>query len=221
MWLIACMLQFDDVSVGPLLNPYHRFWFSTGFLVAPPPTVPYVPSSGGQLLEFVPPVLGNATGTADTAQVGVGVDATSDCFRFNFFGANLGCDARVNDQFCEFTFTGFRFNSTLNAEEQVMSQLAWVPSCPELSDCPLTPFLAEAFNDITSILITLRVDGEPSTWWADDLHVGWADNSCEAGSCRAGTARREANRHQARDAALYWTPTGFRKLGSRIVRFHR
>ncbi|KAH6668686.1 hypothetical protein F5X68DRAFT_52880, partial [Plectosphaerella plurivora] len=190
------VLDFDELSVGPLYNPYHRFWFSRGFVVAPPPTVPYVPTSGGKLLEFVPPVIvdGTTTTTLDASQFGVGIDAATDCFRFNFHGANLGCDATGEGQFCEFTFTGYRFNATLNAEEQVMSQLAWVPSCPDLVDCPLTPLIVEGFNDISSVLVTVRVDGQAASWWADDVRVGWFDNSCEAGRCRAGTQRRVSSR---------------------------
>lgn len=203
-----------------MYNPYDRFWFSSGFVIAPPPTVPFVPTSGGKLLEFVPPVLTNGTATysLDTAQFGVGVDASSECFRFNFYGANLGCDAKKG-QFCEFTFTGYRFNATLNAEEEAMSQLAWVPACPELKECPLTPFLVEDFNDITSVLVTLRVDGKPHSWWADDVRVGWFNNSCEAGRCRAGTQRHASRREAVHGGGWYWTPEGPRALDSRKTRF--
>ncbi|KAM0324568.1 hypothetical protein ACHAQA_007953 [Verticillium albo-atrum] len=211
------VLDFDELPVGPLYNPYSRFWFSTGFLVAPPPSVPYTPSSGGQLLEFVPPVLSN--GTLDTAQFGAGIDAASNCFRFNFFGANLGCDARGENQFCEFTFTGYRFNSTLNAETEVMSQLTWVPSCPDLNECDLTPFVVEDFNNISSVLVTLRVDGKSRTWWADDLKVGWSDNSCDAAHCRAGTPPHTAKRHEQHQPVWYWTIEGLRRLGSRAAKF--
>ncbi|KAM0516843.1 hypothetical protein ACHAPS_008481 [Verticillium nonalfalfae] len=209
---------FDELPVGPLYNPYSRFWFSTGFLIAPPPSVPYTPSSGGRLLEFVPPVLTN--GTLDTSQFGAGIDAASNCFRFNFFGANLGCDAHGENQFCEFTFTGYRFNSTLNAEAEVLSQVTWVPSCPTLKECNLTPFLVEGFNNLSSVLVTLRVDGKPRPWWADDLKVGWTDNSCDAARCRAGTPHHTATkRGKEGEPVWYWTPGGLRRLGSRFMKF--
>jgi hypothetical protein len=214
--LVDC-LQFDELSVGPLYNPYNRFWFSSGFVIAPPPTVPYVPTSGGKLLEFVPPVFvdGATTTTLDASQFGVGIDAASDCFRFNFHGANLGCDATGEGQFCEFTFTGYRFNATLNAEEQAMSQLVWVESCPSLVDCGLTPIVVEGFNDISSVLVTVRVDGQAASWWADDLRVGWFDNSCEAGRCRAGTERRVSTRilSQSQSESFdIWTREGRKTL---------
>ncbi|EEY21354.1 conserved hypothetical protein [Verticillium alfalfae VaMs.102] len=212
------VLDFDELPVGPLYNPYSRFWFSTGFLIAPPPSVPYTPSSGGRLLEFVPPVLTN--GTLDTSQFGAGIDAASNCFRFNFFGANLGCDAHGENQFCEFTFTGYRFNSTLNAEAEVLSQVTWVPSCPTLKECNLTPFLVEGFNNLSSVLVTLRVDGKPRPWWADDLKVGWTDNSCDAARCRAGTPHHTATkRGKEGEPVWYWTPGGLRRLGSRFMKF--
>ncbi|KAG7135822.1 hypothetical protein HYQ45_006491 [Verticillium longisporum] len=212
------VLDFDELPVGPLYNPYSRFWFSTGFLIAPPPSVPYTPSSGGRLLEFVPPVLTN--GTLDTSQFGAGIDAASNCFRFNFFGANLGCDAHGENQFCEFTFTGYRFNSTLNAEAEVLSQVTWVPSCPTLKECNLTPFLVEGFNNLSSVLVTLRVDGKPRPWWADDLKVGWTDNSCDAARCRAGTPHHTATkRGKEGEPVWYWTPGGLRQLGSHFMKF--
>lgn len=186
------IFQFDTLPDGPLYNPYERIWFSHGFSVAPPPSTPFVPSSGGKLLKFDPPVVHNSI--LDTAQFGVGIDAASDCFRFNFHGANLGCNAGQEGQFCEFTFTGYRFNATLNAEEEAMSQLAWVPACSAVNECLLTPFFVKEFDDITSVLVTLRVDGEPSPWFADEVRFGWYNNSCEAGRCRAGTPRYTSQR---------------------------
>ncbi|KAI8303764.1 hypothetical protein K4K61_006733 [Colletotrichum sp. SAR11_59] len=212
-------LDFDDLSVGPVYNPYHRFWFSKGFLVGPPPSDPYLPSSGGRLVEFVPPMLSNTTGfSGDTAQIGMGKTASSPCFQFDFYGMNLGCDSRIAGQLCEFTFTGYQWNATQSNETEFASQTAWVPSCPAMKECPLTVFKATGFSGLSSITITLRVDGQPRTWWADDLLVGWSKNDCESAACRQQTGVDAVTTDNG--PVWYWTSLGMRLLKPSRVTKH-
>ncbi|KAK1854781.1 hypothetical protein CCHR01_02592 [Colletotrichum chrysophilum] len=212
-------LDFDDLSVGPVYNPYHRFWFSKGFLVGPPPSDPYLPSSGGRLVEFVPPMLSNTTGfSGDTAQIGMGKTASSPCFQFDFYGINLGCDSRIAGQLCEFTFTGYQWNATQSNETEFASQTAWVPSCPAMKECPLTVFKATGFSGLSSITVTLRVDGQPRTWWADDLLVGWSKNDCESATCRQQTGVDAVTIDNG--PVWYWTSLGMRLLKPSRVSKH-
>ncbi|KAK2775954.1 hypothetical protein CKAH01_12616 [Colletotrichum kahawae] len=212
-------LDFDDLSVGPVYNPYHRFWFSKGFLVGPPPSDPYLPSSGGRLVEFVPPMLSNTTGfSGDTAQIGMGKTASSPCFQFDFYGMNLGCDSRIAGQLCEFTFTGYQWDAALSNETEFASQTAWVPSCPAMKECPLTVFKATGFSGLSSITITLRVDGQPRTWWADDLLVGWSKNDCESAACRQQTVVDVMTIENG--PVWYWTSLGMRLLKPSRVSKH-
>ncbi|KAI8194219.1 hypothetical protein K4K49_009944 [Colletotrichum sp. SAR 10_70] len=212
-------LDFDDLSVGPVYNPYHRFWFSKGFLVGPPPSDPYLPSSGGRLVEFVPPMLSNTTGfSGDTAQIGMGKTASSPCFQFDFYGMNLGCDSRIAGQLCEFTFTGYQWNATQSNETEFASQTAWVPSCPAMKECPLTVFKATGFSGLSSITVTLRVDGQPRTWWADDLLVGWSKNDCESAACRQQTGVDAVTIDNG--PVWYWTSLGMRLLKPSRVSKH-
>ncbi|OHX00290.1 hypothetical protein CSPAE12_01066 [Colletotrichum incanum] len=215
-------LDFDDVPSGPFFNPYHRFWFSKGFLVGPPPLMPFLPSSGGRLIEFVPPVLSNTSVdnvSGDTAQIGMGKLASSPCFQFDFFGVNLGChsDSAVPNQLCVFTFTGYRWDINNAKEIEAVSQDAWVNACNKSADCPLTPFTAVNFTALSSILITLHVDGRPQVWWADDLRVGWSKNDCVTASCRRQT-QPEVSQHHG--PTWYWTPTGLRVLSSSRINPH-
>ncbi|KAH0439236.1 hypothetical protein CcaCcLH18_03031 [Colletotrichum camelliae] len=212
-------LDFDDLSVGPVYNPYHRFWFSKGFLVGPPPSDPYLPSSGGRLVEFVPPMLSNTTGfSGDTAQIGMGKTASSPCFQFDFYGMNLGCDSRIAGQLCEFTFTGYQWDAAQSNETEFASQTAWVPSCPAMKECPLTVFKATGFSGLSSITITLRVDGQPRTWWADDLLVGWSKNDCESAACRQQTGVDVMTIENG--PVWYWTSLGMRLLKPSRVSKH-
>ncbi|KAI8246070.1 hypothetical protein K4K55_011958 [Colletotrichum sp. SAR 10_96] len=214
-------LDFDDLSVGPVYNPYHRFWFSKGFLVGPPPSDPYLPSSGGRLVEFVPPMISNSNTSGfsgDTAQIGMGKTASSPCFQFDFYGMNLGCDSRIDGQLCEFTFTGYQWNATQSNETEFASQTAWVPSCPAMKECPLTVFKATGFSGLSSITVTLRVDGQPRTWWADDLLVGWSKNDCESAACRQQTGVDAVTIDNG--PVWYWTSLGMRLLKPSRVSKH-
>lgn len=181
--------------------------------------MPYLPSSGGRLLEYVPPMLSNSTGlfSRDTAQIGMGHLASSSCFQFNFYSIDLGCDARNEGQFCEFIFTGYHWNATENRETEFVSQRTLIPSCPEMANCNLTSFSAIGFSGLSSLLVTLRVDGRPQVWWADDLQVGWTKNDCESAECRQQTGQAVAAVDD--DPVWYWTPNGIRVL--RPSRIHK
>ncbi|WYZ43074.1 hypothetical protein EsH8_VI_000773 [Colletotrichum jinshuiense] len=215
-------LDFDDVPHGPIYNPYHRFWFSKGFLAGPPPLMPFLPSSGGRLVEYVPPVLSNSTSddafSGDTAQIGMGSLASSPCFRFDFFGMNLGCHSDLPGQLCLFTFTGYAWDADNSREKEVVSQDAWVNACTQSADCLLTPFSATGFAGLSSILVTLRVDGRPQVWWGDDLRVGWSRNDCDTAACRQ-QFEPEVSKHHG--PTWYWTPSGLRVLSpSRINKYY-
>ncbi|OLN87647.1 hypothetical protein CCHL11_05695 [Colletotrichum chlorophyti] len=215
-------LDFDDVPYGPLYNPYHRLWFSKGFLVGPPPSMPFLPSSGGRLVEYVPPILSNSTSnafSADTAQIGMGKLASSPCFQFDFLGVNLGCHSSVPGQHCVFTFTGYTWDPSDGQEREAMSQDAWVNACNNEANCLLTAFSATGFKNLSSILITLRVDGRPDVWWGDDLRVSWSKNDCEAAACRQQATLETTRRHQG--PVWYWTPFGLRVISpSRVNKYY-
>ncbi|KAM3485295.1 hypothetical protein MY3957_009989 [Beauveria namnaoensis] len=221
---------FDNVLPGPLLNPAGDLWFSEGFLVAPPSSPPsdaYLASSGNQLLQFMPLALvpdAPFDGAGDTAEIGVGPNEISPCFRFNFYGASLGCAAEGVEQWCEFEFSAYTYNETLGSETSLdWSETKRVPACSNFPQgpCSLIPVQLDGYNDLTSILITVRVGLELRAWWGDDFHVGWTDNTCEAASCRSSAisrrAKREAFSRASRRGVWQWTPNGAKKLDDDYV----
>ncbi|KYK62045.1 hypothetical protein DCS_03190 [Drechmeria coniospora] len=222
-------VDFDDAKPGPLLNPSRDLWFSQGFLVAPPSspaTQSYVPSSGGQLVEFVPSSLSGmpSVRSGDVAEVGVGPNSANPCFRFDFFSAELGCAAEGNEQWCEFEVSAYTYNEGSSSEQSIAwSEVKRVPSCPNFpsGNCSLTPVDFEGYNNITSILIRLHVGLELRAWWGDDFKFGWADNSCDASSCRGRAlpqrARRETVESALRDGVWHWTPAGFQRLADEYI----
>lgn len=213
---------------GPLINPNDDFWFSQGFLVAPPSSRaqnPYVPSSGGQLVEFVPPELTSASNyvSGDTAEVGVGPNSAKSCFRFDFYQAYLGCAAQLSEKWCEFDISAFTYDESLASEQFVWSETKRVPACPFFPDgpCSLTPVVFDGFTNITSLLITLHVGKDLRVWWGDNFEFGWTDNSCAAARCRYGASSRRAKRGTV-EAALHrgiwhWTPEGLERLSDEYI----
>lgn len=195
--------QFDDIppllignaSVGPVgpapvFNPYHQFDFSDGFTVVPPPTDPYLPSSGPLLLEFIPSFVLGIDGTgSNTAEVGFaglisdGDHALTGCFTFNMYGASFGCNSTGPP--CDFTFTGIHYDVATGVVTPVITQTASISSCPALFECDLTTIvLDETFVGLNGVQIKAAAAGAPLGWWMDDLELGWFNNSCSAGLCR-------------------------------------
>ncbi|RDA84049.1 hypothetical protein CP532_0781 [Ophiocordyceps camponoti-leonardi (nom. inval.)] len=219
-------VNFDDVKPGPLFNPSGDVWFSEGFLVAPPAAQiaqSFVPSSGGQLVEFVPPSLASVptghVGSGDRAEVGVGPNAPKPCFRFDFFSAELGCAATAAEGWCEFEVAAYRYDAAVTSEQPIAwSETKRVPACPNFpsGSCALTPVEFEGYTNISSVIIYARVGLEMRAWWGDDFKFGWTDNSCEAASCRSLAApqhvKRETVELALRRGIWHWTAAGLQRL---------
>ncbi|KAI2627550.1 hypothetical protein GGR54DRAFT_419230 [Hypoxylon sp. NC1633] len=176
----------DDVKPMPMFSPYHRFYFSQGFDVLPPPPAPFDPSSGNLMLQFTPSSITNVSEPdvpADAAVISVGPQASSTCFPFNFNGFSLGCDSKGSP--CDFNITGLQFDHDSQKEREVSWLTVSVPACPSMDHCKLVPVKFRGFEQLTSVQITLTVDDEAKTWWADDLALGWSDNRCEKAVCRS------------------------------------
>ncbi|EHK19055.1 uncharacterized protein TRIVIDRAFT_203806 [Trichoderma virens Gv29-8] len=222
-------LDFDETKPGPLFNPSRDIWFSQGFLIAPPSaqtSQSYNPSSGGQLVEFVPPSLPSSSHSSvgDTAEIGVGPNAPNHCFRFDFQGASLGCAAEGAENWCEFEVSAYRYNDVLGREESIAwSETKRIPACPSFphGNCRLTPVLFDGYANITSILINLRVGAELRVWWGDDFKFGWSDNGCEAAACRANAVpqptKREVIESAARRGVWHWTPSGLKRMDDEYI----
>ncbi|EPQ64955.1 BgtA-20500 [Blumeria graminis f. sp. tritici] len=185
----------DDVQPMPVFNPYHRFIFSNGFTVVPPPSDPYLPSSRPLLLEFIPRFdLTNKSSTVTfttpedviSGDIRSGDHGRTGCFRFNTHGAFFGCDSKGPD--CDFSFTGFRFNRESQESIEVVSQRRSITACPSLINCELLPIeLGDAFEDLDTLRINVTVAGQPKIWWMDDLSLSWKNDTCAAGLCRLRT----------------------------------
>src|SRR5580700_8504298 len=162
----------------PIPNPYHKLFFSNGFVIEPPPTDPYLPASSPLLTGFF---FDSDISTPENSTGEVTNDRTAllGCFNFNALGASLGCDSKGPD--CDWQFTGLRYNFTSGKEDLVVTQILTTSSCPDLSNCNLILVeLGSEFQNLTTLQINVTVAGAPKIWWMDDLKLGWYDNSCSA-----------------------------------------
>ncbi|KAI1763683.1 hypothetical protein GGR53DRAFT_357279 [Hypoxylon sp. FL1150] len=195
----------------PLFSPYHRFYFSQGFSVLPPPPAPYDPSSGNLMLQFTPGSLLNQSdsdASSDSATISVGPQTSSVCFPFNLYSFSLGCDSR--DAPCVFNITGLRFDHQSQQETEVAWETAEVEACTKEIGCKLVPVKLTGFEKLTSFRITLKVNDKVRMWWADDLALGWSDNQCEKAVCRSKVRDSVSKRDEV---------VGGRKAASRLLDF--
>ncbi|KFZ19301.1 hypothetical protein V502_03737 [Pseudogymnoascus sp. VKM F-4520 (FW-2644)] len=182
----------NDIQPQPISSPYHHFYFSQGFVVSPPPNDPYAAKSPPHLLEFVTPSNLNPTRTHNsppiddysaTAVIGIGQNLRWGCYDFNALAASVGCDS-LGPQ-CEWQFTGVQFDHEKQEFKEVVTQYVSTASCPGLEDCKLSDVvLLDEFMHLHALKVNVTAAGEPKNWWMDDLKLGWADGSCDAGLCR-------------------------------------
>ena len=158
----------------PLLSPYHRFWFSDGIEVVESQSL------GKMVLQYQQPAM--ADGTSRSANFSTGPKQATECFAFNLYGMRLGCSSAESE--CIFTLKGLRFDVGSSTNIEVATQVVHVPACSssnhKLQHVPVTDFVS-----LSSVTISLKVEGEDQMWWADEIALGWSDNSWEKTSCRA------------------------------------
>ncbi|KAK4465036.1 hypothetical protein QBC42DRAFT_29687 [Cladorrhinum samala] len=169
----------SDLPAFPVPFPYHRFFFSAGFAVVPPPSPKYAASSGEQLVQYDPSI-------STTAVIGLAQLRANPCFRFSFLGVSLGCNSTGAP--CIFNITGLNWNGThevVEARHEVEVSACKTGKSCRLSHEVLDSAAALPFANLTSINVTLTVGGRPERWWADDLQLAWTENDCGSAACRA------------------------------------
>lgn len=154
---------------------------------------PYRSASGDQMAEFIPESLSNGrfnNSSHDLAMISVGRQGSNPCFRFNMYSVSLGCPPNLPAPLCDFTIWGMRYNEATNREESTGTDDDDVHTlrCEQAQcDLALTDF-NDAYKNVTSVIIKATSGNETQTWWADNLALGWTDNSCNAAECRERAA---------------------------------
>ena len=148
---------------------------------------PFRSSSGNQLAEFIPASLSNGrfnNSSHDWAKISVGPRQTNPCFRFNLYSMSLGCPTNSPEPLCEFSIWGRRYNEATGSEDGTgTDEDVQTISCGE-ARCDLSFIDLNTYENITSFIVKATSGNETQKWWADDLVMGWTDNSCKAAECR-------------------------------------
>lgn len=176
-----------------MLSPYHRFWFSPGFELHPHSQAP---SSEKLILQFDPSSTSSRSesdGSSSPAKIGVGAQKSTSCFSFSFYGSELGCKSNGPD--CVFNITGLRYDYESRQERTAVSHVIQIPACHDLENCKLVPTRVAGFEHLTSVLISMTVDGEETPWLMDNLSLGWSDNTCDTAACRS-TVNDTVQKHE-------------------------
>lgn len=194
----------NDRSPVPMYRPYHRFTWSERFRVFPSIACPYKSSSGDGMIEFSP-----TARTYEAAEIGIGDLHSNACFRFDFTSFRVGCAS--TDASCEFNVTGLTWDSDIQSTVTVASHTFITPACSAQNRCNLGSITADTstgLTNLTSILIAVTADGQPQTWWADDLALTWTDSSCESTVCRSNVRDSviKRGRHHVQDRSLDTLP---------------
>ncbi|MCJ1398743.1 hypothetical protein MMC11_001944 [Xylographa trunciseda] len=186
-----------DTDYPPIFNPYHHLVWSQGFAYAPPPSDPFPPISPPQLAVFVtnqsanvhPVNLTSPPGPGDDVdgEFGAGPNFGNSAFWINAYSAYLGC-ANAGPEDCEMTINGYALDAAFANNVLVARQTVYQPPCVGLVNCALMKVtFTQDFQNLTGLQVIASVGTNPLmyTWYMDNLEVGWADNSCEAGTIRA------------------------------------
>lgn len=148
---------------------------------------PYRSSSGNQLAEFIPASLSDgrfSNISHDLAMISVGPQKSNPCFRFNLYSMSLGCPPNLPEPFCEFSIWGMRYDEATHGEEGTGTDEGVQTTTCHQDRCDLNLTEFNTYKNITSFIVKATSGNETQKWWADNLVMGWTDNSCRAAECR-------------------------------------
>ena len=154
----------------------------------PPPTDPFPPISGKQLAVYHADDV-NVDGSPDAGlelygEFGSGPRAKESAYWIDAYSVYLGC-SNAGPSDCVITINGYETAHSIRVAFQTVTQRP----CPGLINCKLAKVsFNENFRNLSGIQIIAAVDRRPTTWYMDDLELGWSSNTCEA------TTERNNNR---------------------------
>ncbi|KAK5684171.1 hypothetical protein LTS10_004035 [Elasticomyces elasticus] len=174
----------DITQAPPVPNPYHHLTFSDGYVYAPQPSEPYLPSSEPHLAVFLANGTGVTARSMQPGEIGDGPYESNSAFWFAAFSAMMGCDNTGPDP-CTIVFTGYTYSAAANDEIATYTQNATLAPCPALNNCPLQPVsFPTSFRSLSGVRMQAFVGNEERMFFLDDMELGWSNNTCQAGMTR-------------------------------------
>ncbi|KAK5725681.1 hypothetical protein LTR15_003871 [Elasticomyces elasticus] len=174
----------DIRQAPPVPNPYHHLTFSDGYVYAPQPSEPYLPSSEPHLAVFLANGTGVTARSVQPGEIGDGPYESNSAFWFDAFSAMMGCDNAGPDP-CTIVFTGYTYSAAAKDEIATYTQNATIAPCPALNNCPLQPVsFPTSFRSLSGVRMQAFVGNEERMFFLDDMELGWSNNTCQAGLTR-------------------------------------
>ncbi|KAF2435996.1 hypothetical protein EJ08DRAFT_579244, partial [Tothia fuscella] len=180
----------NTVLWPPVLNPYHHFFFANGYAYAKPTAQPFSPASSPNLAIFLPNLTDTSPrndGCAHIGEIGAGPRGSDSIWWFDAFSAEMACDNSSGEP-CTMIISGYKYNAEAGVELKAYEQTAKLPPCNSgLFDCKLNHIGLEAgFRGLSGIQFEAFVGSqERRIFMMDNLNMGWANNSCDAGLLRS------------------------------------
>ncbi|KAK3618604.1 hypothetical protein LTR56_024525 [Elasticomyces elasticus] len=174
----------DITQAPPVPNPYHHLTFSDGYVYAPQPSEPYLPSSEPHLAVFLVNGTGVTARSVQPGEIGDGPYESNSAFWFDAFSAMMGCDNAGPDP-CTIVFTGYTYSAAAKDEIATYTQNATIAPCPALNNCPLQPVsFPTSFRSLSGVRMQAFVGNEERMFFLDDMELGWSNNTCQASLTR-------------------------------------
>ncbi|KAG5205851.1 hypothetical protein GTR04_6781 [Trichophyton interdigitale] len=185
-------INFDDLPVyspgknqtaafPPIFNPYHHFFFSSGWSYGPPPAEPFTPVSNPHIGIHVP-TKRDGEKPQSKGEFGGGPRASQKLFWFDAFSAQVGCSTGNTSHSCELTVQGLKYSAESGTEIRAGVSRFMIPPCREPKHCILTEVLfGDGFSGLSGIEIEAQMDGRAAMWYIDDILLRWYDDTCAAG----------------------------------------
>lgn len=150
------------------------------------PNDPFPPVSPSQLAQYRVDQTVKAGGPADSnrelvGEFGAGPRASDSAYWIDAFSLWLGCQ-NAGPSNCVITINGYDSTHSTSVVSTTVTQ----PPCPGLSDCTLALVqLPRNFRNLAGVQILATVDRTLTTFYVDDVSLGWSNNTCAAQAKRA------------------------------------
>lgn len=152
------------------------------------PRDPFPPVSPPQLAVYRTDLQVSFDGSSDvglesTGEIGAGPRASDSAYWIDAFSLWLGCE-NFGASDCVITINGYDSDHSTRVASTTVTQ----PPCPG-ADCKLAFIkLPDTFRNLIGIHILATVDLKLTTYYFDDLNLGWSNNSCAAQQTRSSSA---------------------------------
>ncbi|KAF2857970.1 hypothetical protein K470DRAFT_200694, partial [Piedraia hortae CBS 480.64] len=170
----------DIHQFPPVMRPYKHLTFSDGWVYASEAREPFTPRSSPNVGVLLSGSI-KRTMTVPLGRISTGPYRALSAFWFDAFDGWFGC-VTFGIGPCTFAIQGYVFDRNLGEELLAFAKNQTVPACEQARGCELRLIeFPPIFRGLSALQVKAYVGDMEQAFVMDDLHLGWADQSCEAG----------------------------------------